>query len=418
MRINVAYKPFLLLLVSVILTPVWLNLRTPVWLNLRTPLTLHSPKEEVTAVEDLLSLPSLHTKGQQIISSSSSAITTEKYDDPAMALPGTVATTTARRTDGTFHFNITVIIGTCNRLHSLQDAIESALAQSYPVFEVIVAIDSGNGCVQDIKNIWQPRDNRVRVLKLPPCPTGNKCGNGGRTRKYAIDRASPHTTHFAILDDDDVWYYNKTKLQVILMYEGNYSISSSDANKPTRSRCKKSIYVSHDLLRERYYLMNGGIHKKHIFRRMHINDDQNLPSHVERANLKLHNIFITSATMFSKDLYTLSSGFDDTLPNGQEDYDLWLKLLKIGPAVYHTNPLVVYDNQRNKCDIQSTSPLYVVSIDGASREPEDENMEPEEEEAAAVEPAKKKKSQNWKKKNKKKNKKKKKQQQKEEEGVW
>ena len=257
-------------------------------------------------------------------------------------------------------WNISTIIPVCNKLHSLQDAIESALQQTYPVFEVIVSIDSGPDCVNSIKNIWEKNkdDNRVRVFKLPPCPQ-NPCGVG-RNRNYAIEQASPSASHFALLDDDDVWYPRKTEIQVKAMQEGNYSYASSDATLPKKKRCRhgSTNYTSHDLEKGKFFLANGGYHKKIISKRLHIPLDAKLPSHVTHAVLSAHNIFVASASIFSKDLFhATTSGFDEGIDR-KEDFKLWLEFTKICPGLFITDPLVVYDNTRNVCDIMYTSELY------------------------------------------------------------
>ena len=252
--------------------------------------------------------------------------------------------------------NISAIIPTCNRLHSLQDAIESALKQTYPVLEVIVSIDSSPSCVKSIKNIWESKDDRVRVVKVPPCPRQNQCG-AGRIRNYGIEKASPYATHFAVLDDDDVWYPQKTEIQVKAMQEEQYLYASSDANAPRNGRCHGSEYKSHDLEKGSFFLANGGKFKKLISKRLNISLDAKLPSHVTQKELSRHNIFIASATIFSKDIFYATSGFDEGIDR-TEDYHLWLDFAKISPGLFITDPLVVYDNHRNGCDITNTSSLY------------------------------------------------------------
>jgi len=256
-------------------------------------------------------------------------------------------------------WNISAIIPTCNRLHSLQDAIESALKQTYPVLEVIVPIDSGPDCVKSIKNIWESKDDRVRVFKVPPCPQP-PCGVG-RSRNYAIEKASPYATHFALLDDDDLWYPHKTEIQVKTMQEGNYSYSSSDANIPRNVRCHgigilASEYKSHDLGKGAYFRSPD---KGYVLKKLNLPLDAKLPSHVTRKELRAFNFFVASATIFSKDIFYATSGFDTRI-DGKEDYRMWLKFTTISPGLYIRDPLVVYDNNRNGCDVTYTSDILDV----------------------------------------------------------
>ncbi|KAK1738937.1 hypothetical protein QTG54_010253 [Skeletonema marinoi] len=188
-------------------------------------------------------------------------------------------------------------VETCNRLHSLQDAIDSALKQTYPVSEVIVSIDSGPNCVKSIKNIWGNKDDR------------NPCG-AGPIRNYAIEKASPYATHFAMLDDDDVWYPQKTEIQVKAMHEGNYSYASSDANKPRNGRCHGSKYISHDLEKGAFFLANGGRFKKLIWKKLNIPPDAKLPSHITEEVLSAH---ISSLILPQSSLKTFSMQHQDLI---------------------------------------------------------------------------------------------------------
>mmetsp|Transcript_35493 Transcript_35493/g.72604 ORF Transcript_35493/g.72604 Transcript_35493/m.72604 type:complete len:178 (-) Transcript_35493:861-1394(-) len=156
-----------------------------------------------------------------------------------------------------------------------------------------------------------------------------------------------------MLDDDDVWYPQKTEIQVKAMHEGNYSYASSDANKPRNGRCHGSKYISHDLEKGAFFLANGGIHKKLIWKKLNIPPDAaKLPSHITEEVLSAHCIFVNSATIFSKDIFNATSGFSPS--ERGEDYELWLEFAKISPGLFIADPLVVYDNIRNGCDVTYT----------------------------------------------------------------
>jgi len=266
--------------------------------------------------------------------------------------------------------NISAIIPFCynNRLHQLQDAVESALNQTYPTYEVIIAIDSEESCVKEINNVWAQRgEDRVKIVKVPPCQSQKeKCGTVGRTRNVAISFASPFSTHYAMLDDDDLWMPYKNQVQMENMIQGNYSISSSDAFSPKdriRARCrgKNSTYSSidlNDVSVSAFDIHNGGKYRRKILRKLGLQKDDEFPSHVTHDILRKHNIFINSATIISKDAF---SGFRNWSGTGSnEDHMLWLSILSKFPAAYFSsNPLVVYDNSRCTCDDPSTSPLFL-----------------------------------------------------------
>lgn len=297
-------------------------------------------------------------------------------------------------------WNISVIIPTCNRLHSLQDAIDSVLNQTYPILEIIVAIDNGKGCVKQLRNIWKekgyPGNTPVHFINVPPCEIENDpskesfCGGkAGRARNFAIQHASPFTTHYAFLDDDDLWFPRKTELQVKEMIQQNHvPFSSTDAYFPqsiqefeherflstqqlgpdfkfphTDRRCvRKSeddigTYRPHDLSNESAFIeWNGKKMREYVLRRKL--EMQDFPTHVTADMLRKHNFFMTSSVVIAKEEFP---GFNDTAKNGQEDRDAWIRALDSMdgvPALYIPQPWIVYDQHRSKCNIPRTSALY------------------------------------------------------------
>ncbi|MGV8872421.1 MAG: glycosyltransferase family 2 protein [Rhodococcus sp. (in: high G+C Gram-positive bacteria)] len=96
---------------------------------------------------------------------------------------------------------VSVVIPTIGR-SSLEAAVRSALAQTYPVSEVIVVVDS------DVEPVV-PEDDRVTVIH-----TGSGVGSS-RARQSGIDRSTGDV--IGLLDDDDVWLPNKLEVQLSLV---------------------------------------------------------------------------------------------------------------------------------------------------------------------------------------------------------
>lgn len=94
--------------------------------------------------------------------------------------------------------SVSVIIPTIGR-SSLHAAVRSALAQTYPVSEVIVVVDS------DAEPVV-PEDDRVTVIH-----TGSGAG-ASRARQSGIDKSAGDV--IGLLDDDDVWLPNKLEVQM------------------------------------------------------------------------------------------------------------------------------------------------------------------------------------------------------------
>ena len=353
----------------------------------------------------------------------------------------TATTTKQHTTDNDFHllpppthihnkYNITTIIPFCksNRINRLEDAVNSVLQQTFPIHEIIIAIDSNPNCIESINNIWNnendENDNnqnkpQVTIYKLPNCPTTNdtmkpKCvASKGRTRNYAMDHASPSTTHYAFLDDDDLWLPEKTSLQIIRMDQEKLQFSGSDGYYPIienniNPRCVTTntvgsndnnnitnpygTYRSLPLfsihpspppsnISYHYGIWNGGKHRNIVTAKNGWKYNDPFPKIIDLNILLKHDLFITSSVIVSKELLLYApSNDDDNKKDGEkgfkfgnerrgQDYVLWKKLFTYHrnlTAAYHSDPpLVIYDKNRWKCDDISTSSLY--NGDGRNR---------------------------------------------------
>ncbi|WP_344067646.1 glycosyltransferase family 2 protein [Microbacterium sediminicola] len=100
---------------------------------------------------------------------------------------------------------MSVVIPTVGRA-ALAVAVESALAQSYPVAEVIVCVDSSAAVSQLL-----PDDSRIRTIRVGPGAGGNVA------RQAGIEAATSDL--IALLDDDDMWSAEKISTQVGLAAE-------------------------------------------------------------------------------------------------------------------------------------------------------------------------------------------------------
>ena len=135
---------------------------------------------------------------------------------------------------------VVAIVATCNRANSLLDAVASVLAQTVPAFEILVSIDSGAKCVASVDNVWP--GGKVKVLKRPGYDVTPSAG--ARARMHAIEHSHQDATHFAFLDDDDVWLPTKLEIQLAAMANKTDAptvLVSSDALYPAKreaARCR------------------------------------------------------------------------------------------------------------------------------------------------------------------------------------
>jgi hypothetical protein len=269
-------------------------------------------------------------------------------------------------------WNVTAIIPVCNRPNHLQDAVESAFRQSYPIYEIIIAIDSGDKCFKNTTVVYDlfqnPRfeklsssEPEIKAILGPGCDDGqeDKCGGPiARARNAAVKEASPYTTHYAMLDDDDIWLPNKNEIQLGEMEKQGFKMSASDAfysPDPLRDiRCidpTTSISQMNFSKNEKFARLNTGKHRKTIFRKLGLNpkDPDEVISNVTLGMLRIHSIFITSSVMIAKCVFQL---FDENIKyHRTEDYEFWLRILGSGNvpgALYFSDPLVFYESSRRR----------------------------------------------------------------------
>lgn len=99
--------------------------------------------------------------------------------------------------------DISVVIPSWQRHKEVVRAVRTAVTQSIPPLEVIVANDgrdSEKGCL-----LAELRDDRIRYVEAP------RRGNASATRNFGVQQA--RGDWIALLDDDDVWLPHKLEAQ-------------------------------------------------------------------------------------------------------------------------------------------------------------------------------------------------------------
>jgi glycosyltransferase involved in cell wall biosynthesis len=100
---------------------------------------------------------------------------------------------------------VSVVIPTYNRARLIGHAIQSALDQTYPAIEVVVADD---GSMDDTADVARAYGARVRYLRRP---------NGGVAAARNLGLRHAHGEFIAFLDSDDRWYPWKIAAQVAVL---------------------------------------------------------------------------------------------------------------------------------------------------------------------------------------------------------
>lgn len=200
--------------------------------------------------------------------------------------------------------SVSVVISTFNRWGSLRRAVQSALDQTRPPAEVVVADDGSTDATPEGMTAWARRDPRVRYVRLDhntgmPAPARNL---GARTA--AAD-------WLAFLDDDDRWLPEKLERQ--LAVAGDFDLVGTNARLTSGAT---------------YFPVEGE------------------PRRFGRGDVLRDNPFILSSLLVRRELFLRGSGFPERLDRASvEDYCVVLELAALGARMVRLpEPLVVYED--------------------------------------------------------------------------
>jgi glycosyltransferase involved in cell wall biosynthesis len=230
---------------------------------------------------------------------------------------------------------ISIIIPVYNGEKYVSAAIDSALSQTYKNFEIIVVND---GSKDSSDAICKSYDNKIKYFL-------KENGGCGSALNYAIQQASGE--YISWLSHDDVYHHNKLEIQVAHL--------NKLKNKDT------ILYGPYDLIDENSnYITQVTPHRWHK---------------IDKLNTSLYPLFkglIGGCTMLiPKNCFKNIGNFDETLLATQ-DYDLWLKFLKVYPISYITKPMVktrLHSDQGSKViptNITECNSLWCRMIDSLS----------------------------------------------------
>lgn len=203
--------------------------------------------------------------------------------------------------------SISVVIPAWNAAHLLPRSIESVLAQTLPVREILVCDD---GSTDNTAEVAERYAGSVRLLRQPHRGTSV-------TRNAGILAAAGEW--IAFLDADDVWLSHKLERQMACATEHPEAgliycdaLVTDNDGRPTGKFLKGKIHgtgnVYERLLRSCFVLPSTAVIRRRL---------------------------IVEAGLFSEEI------------RGTEDYDLWLRLARICPFAIVPECLVRYERQEN-----------------------------------------------------------------------
>lgn len=207
-------------------------------------------------------------------------------------------------------FTFAAAIPVRDGLPDILDAVESALTQSRPPVEIVVADDgSRDGTPEALAERF---GDRVRVLRGP--------FGGAAAARNAAWRAS-RAPWVAFLDADDLWFPDKlaTAARALAASPAACWFFSDGAFRTIDGTLEPSWLAPWADLDEPY---DGS----------------------PVAELFEVNFILTSSMVASRAALEASGGFDETLSHA-EDLDLWIRLARRWPAAATARPLVRYQHR-------------------------------------------------------------------------
>ncbi|MEP6953156.1 MAG: glycosyltransferase family A protein [Solirubrobacteraceae bacterium] len=196
---------------------------------------------------------------------------------------------------------VTVVLPTHNRADLVGEVVASALGQREVAVEVIVVDDASDD--DTARRLSAIGDPRLRVLRNET----NLGVSGARNRGIEAARG----LWIAFLDDDDLWAPNKLRTQL-------------DAAGGVAAALVYTAALAVD-------------EHRRVRRTLPAPDDQTIRAELLGGN----RIGSPSCAMVRADALRRVGGFDPEL-SILADWDLWLRLLAIGPAAACPEPLVAY----------------------------------------------------------------------------
>ncbi|MDA8263474.1 MAG: glycosyltransferase family A protein [Actinomycetota bacterium] len=198
--------------------------------------------------------------------------------------------------------SISAIITCYNNQATIAEAIESALAQSHLPEEVIVVDDgSTDGSLAAIA----PFKDRVTLI-------AGRNGGPSAARNRGLEAAGGKWVAF--LDGDDAWHTHKLAVQLVAL----------EANPD-------AIIIASDWSRDAAKLA--------------VDTDPGI-QRLYASHIAVLNRFQTSSVLALRSAIEHAGGFDPRMDTA-EDWDMWLRVAKLGPAVLVKSPMVFYRDNPN-----------------------------------------------------------------------
>jgi glycosyltransferase involved in cell wall biosynthesis len=218
--------------------------------------------------------------------------------------------------------SVSVVIPTYNRAELLREALASAVAQTLPPLEILVADD---GSEEDVAAVVAEFAPIARHLPLA------HSGLPAAARNAALQEARGEL--LAFLDSDDAWRPDKLARQVEAFADGVVAVCSDATFGP----------------------VHGG--------RPYLGLSEPL-AELSFEDLLARNRVVTSTVVARREAVERVGRFcEESLLRGLEDYDLWLRLITVGRFLQLGEPLALYREHEGALRAESADAAYAAGIE-------------------------------------------------------
>lgn len=200
--------------------------------------------------------------------------------------------------------SVGVVIPTFNRPERTLQAIESVLAQTVVIDQIVVVDDgSDDWAVQNL--VKSLSGTRVELI------TCKHSGNPGKVRNIGLDRIT--SDYVAFLDSDDTWEPKKIELQ----------LNALERDSSKKAVCTNAQVIFKGARRSQYLDIK--------FQTLNLN------------RILTSNYIICSSVLVERAILEKAGNFADAKSvQGSEDYATWLRLCAFTDWIYIDEPLVNY----------------------------------------------------------------------------
>lgn len=196
---------------------------------------------------------------------------------------------------------ISIIMPAYNAEKTLEQAVNSVLAQSWQNYELIIIDDFSKDGTWALAKDLARQDSRIRVL--------HNRFNGGASRSRHVGIEESQGPWLAFLDSDDAWAPDKLEKQMALQREKDADLVFTG-----------SAFIDHEGQSKEWSL--------------------HVPQTISYRKLLKQNLISNSSVLVRKELYLMHEHLGE---NVHEDFVCWLRMLRGGYlACGIDEPLLIY----------------------------------------------------------------------------